>query len=336
MDTTPTAFSIIIPVYNRPDEVRELLESLLTQTNRDFEVIIVEDGSSVCCDKEVDRFRDLLRIKYVRVPNGGPASARNIGARIAVGEYLLILDSDVVLPTGYIAAVKKGIEQTQADAFGGPDGAAEGFSPVQKAINYAMTSFFTTGGIRGGRGVRLDRFYPRSFNLGCKHTVYQQLGGFSEEMRFGEDIDFSLRLFKSGYNVCLFPEAFVFHKRRIDFKKFFRQVYNSGIARIHLQRRHPGSMKPVHMLPALFTLGCAILVIGQFFCPWSLLPLLLLALLFLLDAWHTNRSLHIAILAVPASFVQLWGYGSGFLIAFWRCYVLGHREFRAFDKTFYD
>lgn len=336
MDTTPTAFSIIIPVYNRPDEVRELLESLLMQTNSDFEVIIVEDGSSVCCDKEVDRFRDLLRIQYVRVPNGGPASARNIGARMAVGEYLLILDSDVVLPSGYIAAVKKGIEQTQADAFGGPDAATEGFSPVQKAINYAMTSFFTTGGIRGGSGVRLDKFYPRSFNLGCKRSVYQQLGGFSEEMRFGEDIDFSLRLFKAGYKVCLFPEAFVFHKRRIDFKKFFRQVYNSGIARIHLQRRHPGSMKPVHMLPALFTLGCAILVIGQFFCPWSLLPLLLLALLFLLDAWHTNRFLHIAILAVPASFVQLWGYGSGFLIAFWRCYVLGHREFRAFDKTFYD
>ena len=336
MDTTPTAFSIIIPVYNRPDEVRELLESLLIQTNSDFEVIIVEDGSSVCCDKEVDHFRDLLRMQYVRVPNGGPASVRNIGARMAVGEYLLILDSDVVLPSGYIAAVKKGIEQTQVDAFGGPDAAAEGFSPVQKVINYAMTSFFTTGGIRGGSGVRLDKFYPRSFNLGCKRLVYQQLGGFSEEMRFGEDIDFSLRLFKAGYKVCLFPEAFVFHKRRIDFKKFFRQVYNSGIARIHLQRRHPGSMKPVHMLPALFTLGCAILVIGLFFCPWSLLPLLLLALLFLLDAWHTNRSLRIAILAVPASFVQLWGYGSGFLIACWRCYLLGHREFRAFDKTFYD
>ena len=338
MDTPPTVFSIIIPVYNRPDEVRELLESLLIQTNSDFEVIIVEDGSSVCCDKEVDRVRELLRIQYVRVPNGGPAAARNIGARIAVGEYLLILDSDVVLPSGYIAAVKKRIEQMQADAFGGPDAAAEGFSPIQKAINYAMTSFFTTGGIRGGRSrrVRLDKFYPRSFNLGCKLSVYRRLGGFSEEMRFGEDIDFSLRLFKAGYNVYLFPEAVVFHKRRIDFKKFFRQVYNSGIARIHLQRRHPGSMKPVHILPALFTLGSVILAVGQFFCPWSLLPLLLLALLFLLDAWHTNRSLRIAILAVPASFVQLWGYGSGFLVACWRCYVLGHQEFRAFDKTFYN
>ena len=182
MDTPPTVFSIIIPVYNRPDEVRELLESLLIQTNSDFEVIIVEDGSSVCCDKEVDRVRELLRIQYVRVPNGGPAAARNIGARMAVGEYLLILDSDVVLPSGYIAAVKKRIEQMQADAFGGPDAAAEGFSPIQKAINYAMTSFFTTGGIRGGRSrrVRLDKFYPRSFNFGCKLSVYRQLGGFSE------------------------------------------------------------------------------------------------------------------------------------------------------------
>ncbi|WP_373701561.1 glycosyltransferase, partial [Porphyromonas loveana] len=249
--SVPITFSIVVPVYNRPNEVRELLESLLYQTSRNFEVIIVEDGSSLRCDRVVDLFRGDFNLNYVLVPNGGPAAARNLGARMARGEYILILDSDVILPRGYIAAVQKGIEQTRADAFGGPDAAADGFTPVQKAINYAMTSFFTTGGIRGGKGVRLDKFYPRSFNLGCRRSVYESLGGFSEEMRFGEDIDFSLRLFGAGCMVRLFPEAFVFHKRRVDFRKFFRQVYNSGIARIHLQRRHPGSMKLVHILPAL-------------------------------------------------------------------------------------
>ncbi len=334
--SVPITFSIVVPVYNRPNEVRELLESLLYQTSRNFEVIIVEDGSSLRCDRVVDLFRGDFNLNYVLVPNGGPAAARNIGARMARGEYILILDSDVILPRGYIAAVQKGIEQTRADAFGGPDAAADGFTPVQKAINYAMTSFFTTGGIRGGKGVRLDKFYPRSFNLGCRRSVYESLGGFSEEMRFGEDIDFSLRLFGAGCMVRLFPEAFVFHKRRVDFRKFFRQVYNSGIARIHLQRRHPGSMKLVHILPALFTLVSVVLLVGQFFCSWSLLPLVLLAMLFFLDAWRTGLTPSSALLAVPASFVQLWGYGSGFLVACWRCYALGHREFRAFDKTFYN
>lgn len=335
MGESSVAFSVIIPVYNRPDEVLELLDSLRLQTCQDFEVIIVEDGSSVRCDQVIEPFRSSLSIQYIEVPNGGPASARNIGARRAQGDYLLILDSDVVLPEGYIQAVKNGIDRTGADAFGGPDAAAEGFSPVQKAINYAMTSFFTTGGIRGGKGVKLDKFYPRSFNLGCRREVYEELGGFSEDMRFGEDIDFSLRLFRGGYRVHLFPEAFVFHKRRIDFKKFFRQVFNSGIVRIHLQKRHPDSMKLVHILPGLFTLVSAILLIGELFCPWSLLPIVCLELLFFLDAWRITRSLKIALLAGPASFVQLWGYGSGFLIAVWRCYVLGHRDFRAFDQTFY-
>ena len=218
------SISLIIPVFNRPNEVEELLESLTRQTARGFEVVIVEDGSTVASDEVADRYRDRLDIHYIRIPNGGPGNARNVGARESKGEYLIVLDSDCVLPPGYIQAVRDGIARTGADAFGGPDKASDDFTDVQKAINYAMTSFFTTGGIRGGKK-KMDKFYPRSFNMGIRAEVFRALGGFSR-MRFGEDIDFSIRLFKGGYKVCLLPGAWVYHKRRTDWRKFYRQVYN--------------------------------------------------------------------------------------------------------------
>lgn len=225
-------YSVIIPVYNRPDEVDELLYSLTTQTFQDFEVIVVEDGSSVPCKQVVDGYADKLDIHYYYKPNSGPGQTRNYAAERSRGDYLLILDSDCILPDGYLAAVEAELSREPADAFGGPDRAHDSFSDVQKAINYAMTSFFTTGGIRGGKK-KMDKFYPRSFNMGVKAEVYRALGGFSQ-MRFGEDIDFSIRIFKGGYRCRLFPEAWVWHKRRTDLKKFFKQVHNSGIARINL------------------------------------------------------------------------------------------------------
>ena len=245
--------SLIIPVYNRPDEVEELLESLTQQSERNFEVILVEDGSQTPCDVVAERFKDRLELSYYAIPNGGPGHARNYGAKQSKGDYLIVLDSDCILPPGYIQAVNRELEETNADAFGGPDRASDSFTDVQKAINYAMTSFFTTGGIRGGKK-KMDKFYPRSFNMGIRRTVYESLNGFSA-MRFGEDIDFSIRLFKGGYKVCLFPSAWVYHKRRTDWRKFFRQVYNSGIARINLYKRYPDSLKIVHLLPAVFTAG---------------------------------------------------------------------------------
>ena len=237
------SISLIIPVFNRPNEVEELLESLTRQTARGFEVVIVEDGSTIASDEVADRYRDRLAIRYIRIPNGGPGNARNVGARESKGEYLIVLDSDCVLPPGYIQAVRDGIARTGADAFGGPDKASDDFTDVQKAINYAMTSFFTTGGIRGGKK-KMDKFYPRSFNMGIRAEVFRALGGFSR-MRFGEDIDFSIRLFKGGYKVCLFPSAWVYHKRRTDWRKFYRQVYNFGIARINLYKKYPDSLKVV-------------------------------------------------------------------------------------------
>ena len=236
-------YSVIVPVYNRPDEVAELLESLAAQSSGDFEVIIVEDGSTVECRDVCRSYEDRLDLKYFAKPNSGPGQSRNYGAERASGDYLLVVDSDVVLPHDYIKAVDEALasgsnDTTPIAAFGGPDAAHPAFTPVQKAISYSMTSFFTTGGIRGGKK-KLDKFYPRSFNMGIRADVYRQLGGFTR-MRFGEDIDFSYRIVEAGYEPQLFPGAWVWHKRRTDFRKFWRQVYNSGIARINLEKRHPG------------------------------------------------------------------------------------------------
>lgn len=326
-------YSLIIPVYNRPDEVDELLESLTRQHFQDFEVLVVEDGSSVPCESVVDRYATSLDIHYLKKANSGPGQTRNFGAERSRGEYLLILDSDCVLPPNYLDAIEAELQKEPADAFGGPDRAHESFTRVQKAINYAMTSFFTTGGIRGGKK-KMDKFYPRSFNMGIKADVYRALGGFSK-MRFGEDIDFSIRIFKGGYRCRLFPGAWVWHKRRTDLKKFFKQVHNSGIARINLYKKYPESLKLVHMLPAVFTVGVMLVLLASLACPWSLLLLAAFALIILLDATVQNKSLKIGIISVAAAFIQLTGYGTGFLRAWWKRCVLGKDEFSAFEKNFY-
>ena len=327
-------YSFIIPVYNRPDEVDELLDSLTRQTFRDFEVVVVEDGSVVPCKDIVDKYADRLSIHYYNKANSGPGQTRNYGVDRANGEYMLILDSDCILPEKYLEAVEAELQRQKADAFGGSDRAHESFTDVQKAINYAMTSFFTTGGIRGGKK-KLDKFYPRSFNMGVRKDVYQALGGFSK-MRFGEDIDFSIRIFKGRYQCRLFPEAWVWHKRRTDLKKFFKQVHNSGIARINLYKKYPESLKLVHMFPALFTLGVVFLLLASLFWGGSLSLLFLFALIVFVDASMQNKSLKIGLLAIAASFIQLTGYGTGFLRAWWKRCVCGKSEFAAFEKNFYQ
>lgn len=328
-------YSFIIPVYNRPDEVDELLQSMTHQTLTDFEVIVVEDGSARDCKDVCARYAGKLDLHYYMKENSGPGQSRNYGAERARGEYLIILDSDVVLPEGYLQSVDDELRTLPADAFGGPDCAHPSFTPTQKAISYSMTSFFTTGGIRGGKK-KMDKFYPRSFNMGIRRDVYKELGGFSH-MRFGEDIDFSIRIFKAGHACRLFPGAWVWHKRRTDFRKFFRQVYNSGIARINLYKKYPESLKIVHLMPAAFTAGTALLVIlAAVMCqPLWLAPIVLYALMILADSSMHNRSLRIGLLSVAAAFVQLTGYGLGFFNAWWKRCVRGGSEFSAFDKTFY-
>ena len=343
-------YSIIVPVFNRPDEVDELLESLLSQEEKDFEVIIVEDGSKVPCKKVCDKYADRLDLHYYYKENSGPGQSRNYGAERAKGDYLLILDSDVVLPKGYIRAVSEELNREPADAFGGPDCAHESFTDTQKAISYSMTSFFTTGGIRGGKK-KLDKFYPRSFNMGIRRDVYQELGGFSK-MRFGEDIDFSIRIFKAGKRCRLFPEAWVWHKRRTDFRKFWKQVYNSGIARINLYKKYPDSLKLVHLLPMVFTVGttCLLLlilsglfllcipiinIIGSLLVMIGLIPLLLYSIIICVDSTMQNNSLKIGLLSIAAAFIQLTGYGCGFISAWWKRCVCGMDEFSAYEKNFY-
>ncbi len=360
-------YSLIIPVYNRPDEVDELLASLEAQTMTDFEVVIVEDGSTIPCQSIVKEHASKLALRYYRKENSGPGQSRNYGAERSQGQYLIVLDSDCVLPPGYLQAVDDELGSNPCDAFGGPDRAHESFSPVQKAINYSMTSFFTTGGIRGGKK-KLDKFYPRSFNMGIRADLYSRLSGFSA-MRFGEDIDFSIRIFQSGATCRLFPEAWVWHKRRTDMKKFFKQVHNSGIARINLWKRHPGSMKLVHLLPAGFTLGIIFLALAflsgtayaltQFICfsgatsapgdvsngmLWGIeialgawMPVLLFSLLIFTDSLIQNRSIKVAWLSIWASFIQLLGYGTGFLHAWWlRCVCSRNEELQAFKDNFYQ
>ena len=342
-------YSIIVPVYNRPDEVDELLQSLCEQTVKDFEVIIVEDGSINPCKDVCSKYAGILSLHYYAKENSGPGQSRNYGAERANGKYVIILDSDVVLPSGYLQAIEEELAQQPCEAFGGPDAAHPDFTPVQKAISYSMTSFFTTGGIRGGKA-KLDKFYPRSYNMGVRHDVYLELGGFSK-MRFGEDIDFSYRIVEAGYKPRLFPEAWVWHKRRTDFRKFFRQVYNSGIARINLEKRHPGTMKLVHLLPTAFTVGVIALILisavgralmhyvdhDQFywmcFAPW--IPILFYSLLICFDSSIKNKSLKVGILSIPAAFVQLMGYGLGFIESWWKRCVRGQDEYQAFEKTFY-
>lgn len=346
-------YSVIVPVFNRPEEVDELLDSLSKQKGIEgshVEVILVEDGSQVPCKDVAAKYADQLDVHYLTKENGGPGPARNYGVERARGDYVIILDSDVVLPEGYLSAVDKSLRETPCDAFGGPDRAHPAFTDVQKAISYSMTSFFTTGGIRGGKQ-RLDKFHPRSFNMGVRRSTYLSLGGFAK-MRFGEDIDFSYRIIEAGLTTRLFPEAWVWHKRRTDFDKFFRQVFNSGIARINLEKRHPGSLKLVHLLPLVFTLGVVLLITaavwlrltiaapGGTLPEWAwtvpLMPFLLYMMLVFLDATRCERSLVVGFLAMKATFIQLFGYGLGFLKAWWVRCVLKKGEFAAYEKTFYD
>lgn len=314
-------FSIIIPVYNRIDEVHDLLDSLEKQSFKDFEVVIVEDGSSMPCREEVESHRAGLDVKYFYKENEGRSIARNYGLERANGDYFLFFDSDCVIPPDYLATVDNRLKENPLDCFGGPDAAHDSFTPVQKAINYSMTSFLTTGGIRGGK-VQLEKFVPRTFNMGFSREVYKKVGGFRE--MFSEDIDMSTRIRLAGFSIGLIQDAPVWHKRRVDFKKFFRQVYVFGMSRITLKLLYPDSLKLVHTLPAVFVLGCLFLILmGIFVSPWWLLPLGVYFLAIFISALVSTKSLKIALLALPASVIQLSGYGIGFIKAFVTKIILG-------------
>lgn len=313
-------FSVIVPVYNRVDEINDLLESLSAQTCRDFEVIIIEDGSTEPCGDLVRSFAGKVDVRYFFKSNEGRSIARNYGIDRSSGDYLVFFDSDCVIPRDYFAILSAELDRQPLDCFGGPDAAHESFTPVQKAISFAMTSFLTTGGIRGGK-VRMEKFVPRSFNMGYSRKVYDTVGGFRE--MFSEDIDMSTRIRQAGFLIGLIHPAHVFHKRRVDFARFWRQVYVFGMSRITLKLLYPDSLKLVHTLPALAVIiGVLLLLLGIFVTPWFLLPIGIYLLAIFLSAWIATRSLGIALRAVPASVVQICGYGCGFIKAFFTKIIL--------------
>ena len=291
-----------------------MLDSLLAQTVKPFELLVVEDGSKERCDHLLDHYRSFFTIRYFYKENSGRSDTRNYGMARANGDYLLFFDSDVILPPFYFEKLEEAMAADYCDCFGGPDAADDSFSDMQKAVSHAMTSFWTTGGIRGGKAV-MEKFCPRTFNMGFSKAVYDKVGDFKDMM--GEDIDLSIRIRNAGFRTRLIREVYVYHKRRVDLRRFYKQVNNFGQARIWLQLIHPGSLKPVHTAPALMLLMGGVLLVASIFCPYLLLLPLIYMLLIFSDALMKNRSFKVAALALLAAIVQITGYGMGFLKAFW-------------------
>ncbi len=297
------------------------MASLAVQTDKGFETVIVEDGSTVDCRTQCDTYKDQAKVKYYYNDNEGRSIARNYGIVRADGDFFIFVDSDCILPPDYIEKLRKSLAANPADCFGGPDAAHESFTDKQKAINYSMTSFLTTGGIRGGK-VSMEKFTTRTFNMCYSREVYDKVGGFRE--MFSEDIDMSTRIRLAGFRILLFPDVAVFHKRRVDFRKFWKQVHVFGMSRITLQLLYPGSMKAVHWLPALFVIGAVIMIIGAFFWKWMIIPLVVYILALWIWGIISTRSLKIGSLGVVAAMVQLVGYGTGFIRAYVWKILLGH------------
>jgi len=307
-------YSIVIPVYNRPQELEELLESLLPQTFKDFEVIIIEDGSTIKADKVCQRYASVLTLSYFFKENTGPGPSRNYGFARAKGDYFVIFDSDCILPSTYFSSVNAAMALHQFDAWGGPDKAHDQFTPLQQAMGFTMSAFITTGGIRGGKK-RVGSFQPRSFNMGISRGVFNATGGFHFD-RFAEDIEFSIRLKKAGYKVGLIPEAYVFHKRRTNLNQFAKQVYNFGKGRALVGKTHRGEIKITHWFPTVFATGLLLSLAVAFINPWGIIGLGLYSLYFIfvaIFAFLNTSSLKVSFLSIPSAFIQLTGYGLGFL-----------------------
>ncbi|RZA03087.1 MAG: glycosyltransferase [Sphingobacteriaceae bacterium] len=317
-------FSIIVPLYNRPQEIKELLETLVLQTYTQFEVLVIEDGSVNDAAEIVNRFTDKLNVKYFVKPNEGQGFARNYAFERAQGDYFIIFDSDCLIPEDYLQIVNDSLKDNWLDAYGGPDAAHPSFTPTQKAISYSMTSPFTTGGIRGNKK-GIGQFHPRSFNMGISRQVWEKAGGFIIT-RLGEDIEYSIRIHSLGFKIGLIPDAKVYHKRRANFYQFYKQIHFFGRARINIYKFFPKGLKAVHFFPAVFTLGLLFTIIANLLnSPIAILcnsVLTLIILLIFFHAWWKNKSFKIAFLSVIASFIQLIAYGLGFMQDFWKRVIL--------------
>ena len=328
-------FSFIVPVYNRPDEVDELLESLTKFTsNIPFEVVIIEDGSTIPCHSIIEKYSHKLTISYFFKPNSGPGDSRNFGMQNAKGDYFIILDSDCIIPSDYLIHVQKSLEVEYVDCFGGPDAALDSFSDIQKAINFTMTSFLTTGGIRGG-SEKVDKFQPRSFNMGLSKKAFEASNGFGN-IHPGEDPDLSIRLWNLGFKTKLIKNAFVYHKRRISWEKFQIQVNKFGKARPILNSWYPEYAKITFWFPSLFLIGFLFSVLLTFFAIYIFIALYIFyfSLLFM-SSLLTNKSLKIALYSIWAAVIQFYGYGKGFLLSFYKVVLLKKQPQVAFPELFF-
>ena len=331
----PLYFSFIIPVYNRPDEINELLDSFTNlKGNSNIEIIIVEDGSSLVCKSVVDSFQSKLNVTYYFKENSGPGDSRNYGMERAKGNYFIILDSDCLLPENYLEVVKQNLENNYVDCFGGPDAAHQSFSNLQKAINFAMTSFMTTGGIRGGNKGQKN-YQPRSFNMGISKQAFEDSNGFGI-IHPGEDPDLAIRLTKLGYKTALFNDAFVFHKRRISWSKFYKQVYKFGMVRPILNRWHPETNKLIYWMPTFFMLGFMVSILLLIFqIIWPIVLYVLYFLTIFSVALFTTKSFFVALQSIVAIFIQFLGYGYGFLKSTLKLKMSSKSPERQFPNLFF-
>jgi glycosyltransferase involved in cell wall biosynthesis len=311
----PPRYSVVVPVFNRPHELDELLKSLTLQTFKNFDVIIVEDGSSLRSDTVVEKYADTLMISYYYKANSGPGPSRNFGFAHASGDYFVVFDSDCIIPPEYFEVVERALVKHGWDAWGGPDRAHQDFTILQRAMGYTMSSILTTGGIRGGKK-RMGWFQPRSFNMGISRNVFDQTQGFKFD-RFAEDIEFSIRMRNAGFKVGLIPDAFVYHKRRTSLSQFYEQVYHFGKGRILVGNLYPEEVKLTHWFPAVFVMFISSLLvlpfvhIQLFFLAMASILIYLSAIF--LHSLFVNKNLWVALLSVPSAWLQLWGYGLGFL-----------------------
>jgi glycosyltransferase involved in cell wall biosynthesis len=327
-------FSLIIPIFNRPDEIDELLESLSKQTyTANYEIVIIEDGSSITCEHVIQKYKD-LNVNYFFKLNSGPGDSRNYGMHVAKGDYFIILDSDCIIPSNYLQTVDEELKKDFVDCFGGPDAALDSFSNIQKAINFTMTSFLTTGGIRGG-SEKLDKFQPRSFNMGLSKKAFEASKGFGN-IHPGEDPDLSIRLWKLGYKTKLISKAFVYHKRRIDWNKFYTQVNKFGLARPILNSWYPEFTKITFWFPTLFLAGflfSALVAIFNF--PYFLYVYGFYFIVLFFSSLFQNKSIEIALYSLLATIIQFYGYGKGFLLSYIKIHVLKQQPELAFPKLFF-
>lgn len=329
-------FSIIVPVYNRPAEVEELLESLVLQRYKSkYEIIIIEDGSTISCNHVVEKYKASLDISYFYKANSGPGDSRNFGMKNAKGDFFLIFDSDCIIPENYLVEVSNFLDENHVDFFGGPDNALPSFSAIQKAINFTMTSFFTTGGVRGG-SEKIDTFQPRSFNMGISKKAFESSSGFSN-IHPGEDPDLTIRLWKLGFKSKLIPSAFVYHKRRINWTKFYTQVNKFGLVRPILNSKYPEFSKFTYWFPSLFIIGFTVALLFWLFSSNSILLALYLfyfIVLFMVSSF-SNKSIQIGLYSIVAVIIQFFGYGYGFIESYLKIVLLKKKPEIAFPNLFY-